>query len=387
MIRRLLVISLLGVLVACSSLAWAAPAKNNGAGRGGLVYVADYSQQASHGIYTFRFDAGRGKLTAMGKAADVVSPSFFVTDPRHRILYVATDQDDDPKKTGSISSFSIDPASGRLTLLNKVDAHGDPCHLVVDKTGTILFSANYNSGTVVSFALQPDGRIGRETGFVQLTGSGPVAARQTGPHAHEVVLSPDDRFLFVPDLGSDRISIFRVDVAKQTFTAHSPAFVAVSPGLGPRHFVFAPGGKFAYAVCEIGSTVVTFTYDAAAGVLRPVQTLSTLPAGFSATNDSAEIAVDRAGRFVYASNRGHNSVAVFGVNAVNGTLAKVQVAPTLGDTPRHFVLDPSGKFLLVGNQLSDDLVVFHVDADDGKLTPVGSPVSVSKPVCILFVPQ
>src|ERR1700727_607601 len=241
-----------------------------------LAYVGTYTASSSKGIYSFRFDPATGQLKPMGVAAELPNPSFLATDPQHRFLYAATEMGpepgaDDYKKNGSISAYSIDRKTGALTLLNKVDAGGGgSCHLVVDKTGKVLFVANYGSGNDASFAIKTDGSIGERTGFDQHSGSSIDPARQTGPHAHAVVLSPDNRFLFVPVLGLDQIKIYRIAPAKGTFPPHDPPFATVKPGLGPRHFTFGRGAKFADVVCEMGSSVAVFAYDPAKGALTPL---------------------------------------------------------------------------------------------------------------------
>lgn len=356
-----------------------------------FVYVGTYTGADSKGIYGYRFDEKTGSLAPLGVAAEVVNPSFVVTDPAHRHLYAVTEMTgrgpNAYKENGTISSFSIDPKTGSLKFLNKVSSGGGgPCHLVVDKLGKILFVANYGSGNVASFAIQPDGSIGAMTGFDQHSGSSVDPRRQQGPHAHAVVISPDNRFLFVPDLGLDRILIYRINEAKRSFALNTPSYVSVKPGLGPRHFLFAPGAKFAYAVCEMGSSVVAFSYDAANGKLTPVQTISTLPPNFSGQDNSAEIQIDRSGRFLYASNRGDNSITVFQIDTKTGMLSNIQVVPTQGKIPRNFVIDPSGKYLIAANQESNDLVVFTIDSASGKLTPTNQVVNLSSPVSILFVP-
>ncbi len=388
-------IKLLLVILAAVGIyaATAGAAKTHvGAQRHYMVYVGTYTGPNSKGIYDYRFDTSSGKFTPVGVAAEIVNPSFLVTDPHHRFLYAVTEMGNEPhagyRTHGSISSFAIDPKTGSLKLLNKVDSGGGgPCHLVVDHTGRMLFVANYGSGNVASFALRPDGSIGERTGFDQHHGSSVDPKRQQGPHAHSVVLSPDNRFLFVPDLGLDKIFIYRVDAAKRTFTPNDPAYAQVDPGLGPRHFIFGPGAKFAYAVCEMGSRVVAFAYNREAGSLKTLQTISTLPAGFTGEDNSAEIQVDSNGRFLYASNRGNDSITVFRIDPVKGTLTKIQVAPVQGKMPRNFVLDPSGKFLIAANQKSDQMVVFSIDQTSGQLKPTGEVVNVPAPVCILFVPE
>ena len=358
---------------------------------GYFVYVGTYTGSDSKGIYEYRFEAGTGRLTPMGVAAEIANPSFVVTDPSHHHLYAVTELTERGpnayKDNGTISSFSIDSKTGSLTFLNKVSSGGGgPCHLVVDRSGKILFVANYGSGNVASFALEPDGRIGAMTGLDQHSGSSIDPRRQQGPHAHAVVLSPDNRFLFVPDLGLDRILIYRVDEAKRAFTLNDPSFVSVKPGLGPRHFVFGAEARFAYAVCEMGSSVVAFSYDRQSGKLTSIQTISTLPSDFSGQDNSAEIQVGPWGRFLYASNRGDDSITVFQIDVKSGLLNKIQIVPTQGKMPRNFVIDPTGRYLLAANQNSNDLVVFTIDSESGKLAPTTQTANVSAPVSILFVP-
>jgi 6-phosphogluconolactonase len=311
----------------------------------------------------------------------------LASDPTHRFLYAVSELGNDGRTHGAVSSFAIDPATGALKFLNKVDSGGGgACHLTLDHTGKILFVANYGGGSVASFAINPNGSIGEKTGFDQHTGSGPNVERQDGPHAHAVVLSPDNRFLFVPDLGTDQIRIYRVDAARHTFTPNDPPFASVKAGLGPRHFMFGPGGKFAYVVCEMESSVVVFSYDPVKGSLTPVQTISTLPPDYKGIDNSAEIGIDPSGRFLYASNRGHDSIGVFAIDAKNGTLTRVQVAPSLGKIPRNFAVDPTGKYVLVANQISNQMVVFAIDPTNGQLQSTGQTLDLHSPVAILFVP-
>ena len=282
-----------------------------------LVYVGTYTATTSKGIYNYRFDPHNGKLTPIGVAAEQANPSFMVTDPQHRFLYAVTEMGQEPgassyKKNGSISSYSIDRKTGSLTLLNKVDAGGGgSCHLVVDKTGKILFVANYGSGNVASFAIKPDGSIGERTGFDQHTGSSVDPARQKGPHAHAVVLSPDNRFLFR--------ARFRYGPDQDLSGGRGETYVHAQRSSlrnresrpGPRHFTFGRGAKFAYTVCEMGSSVVVFSYNPEKGSLTSIQTISNLPDGFTGIDNSAEIEADRSGRFLYAFEswqRQHHSV-------------------------------------------------------------------------------
>ena len=370
----------------------AAPAKTPMALNTTLVYVGTYTASGSQGLYSYRYNAHTGKLTLIGVAARLANPSFLVTDPQHRFLYAVTEMGNEPgadsyRHNGSISSYAINRKNGALTFLNKVDSlGGGPCHLVVDETGKMLFVANYGSGSVASFAIEADGSIGAKTGFDQHTGSSIDRARQTGPHAHAVVLSPDNRFLFVPDLGTDHVNIYHVDAAKGTFTPNYPRFATVKPGLGPRHFTFGHEARFAYVLCEMGSSVAVFSYNVASGFLTPLQTVSNLPPGFQGVDNSAEIEMDRSGKVLYASNRGNDSITVYAVDRVKGTLTNIQVEPTQGKIPRNFALDPEGNYLLAANQESNSIVTFAVDPNSGRLTPAGQSIGVPSPVDILFVP-
>jgi 6-phosphogluconolactonase len=359
-----------------------------------FVYVGTYTDTPAkgEGIYGYRYDAKTGHLTPLGVAAEIPNPSFLATDPQHRFLYAVTERGSDPKVTGAfsdqtVSSYSINPQSGALTFMNKVSsAGGMPCHLVMDRTGKMLFVADYGSGRVVSYAIKPDGSIGEQSGLGQDSGSSVDARRQQGPHVHSTVLSPDNRFLFTPDLGLDQIKIYKIDPAKGTFTPDDPPFVSVTPGLGPRHFAFGRGAKYAYAVCEMGSSVVVFSYDRAKGSLKPIQTISTLPSDFKAQSASAEIEVDESGRYLYASNRGSDSITVFAIDQQKGTLTNLQVVSTLGKSPRNFKIDPAGKYLIAANQNSNQLVLLKIDPHTGQLTPGDEIVDVPSPVCVLFVP-
>jgi 6-phosphogluconolactonase len=384
-------------LFASAVLPWsallAAPARAQphtpAASRDYFVYVGTYTGAHSKGIYSYRFHARTGQLTPIGLAAELPNPSFLIADRANKHLYAATEMGAHGPKdaNGAISSYAIDPRTGSLRLLNTVDSSGGgTCHLALDRTGKVLIVVNYASGSVASFAVNADGTIGRRTGFDMHTGSSVDPERQPSPHPHEVVFSPDNRFAFVPDLGTDRIYIYRLDLAHQSFSPADPAFVTVAAGVGPRHLLFGPGARFAYLVCEMGSRVIAFSYDAVHGALHPVQTISTLPSDYTGPDASAEIHIDRAGRHIYASNRGHNSITVFSVDPRNGELKMTQNTSTLGDWPRNFVLDPTGKYLIVADQNSNQLVTFTVDPHDGHLTPTGNSQQAGSPVCILFVP-
>jgi 6-phosphogluconolactonase len=350
-----------------------------------LVYVGTYTGPKSKGIYGLRFDPNKGRLQEIGLVGEVPQPSFLTFDRNRRYLYAVSELKGNTN--GFVSSFSIDKKSGMLTFLNKVSTKGTvACHLVVDKTNKMLLVANYGSGSVAAFRVKPDGTLSESTAFAQHSGSSVNKRRQRGPHAHEVVLSADNRFVFVPELGLDEILSYRIDPEQATFTPNDPPYVKVAAGRGPRHFTFHPNNKYAYAVNEMGSSVTAFTYDSQKGALHEIQDLSTLPEGFNGENNSAEIQIDKSGRYLYASNRGHDSIAVFSIDPKSGKLTKVQTISTQGKTPRNFSLDPTGKYLLAANQDSDTIVVFKVDQKSGQLTPGGQTVTVPSPVCIDFIP-
>jgi 6-phosphogluconolactonase len=366
-------VKLLFLLLACGQ-AW---------GTDLTAYVGTYTNGASKGIYAFRFDDSTGKLTAQGLAAETSNPSFLAVSPNRRFLYAVNEEN-----AGSVSAFSIDAARGTLTLVNRVSSQGAaPCHLALDKTGKWLFVANYNSGSVAAFPVHEDGSLGEASAFVQHSGSSVNPERQAGPHAHSVNVSPDNRFVLVADLGLDQILTYQIDgttglsLSKPSL-ANAPA--KVTPGSGPRHFAFSPNGRFAYAINEMSATVTVFQYDAARGSLKEAQTISALPAGFTGTNGSAEIAVHPSGKFLYASNRGHDSIAIIRIDGANGTPTSADWASTAGKTPRNFAIDPSGKFLLAANQDSENIVVFRIDENAGGLTPIGVDANVPSPVSIVL---
>jgi 6-phosphogluconolactonase len=350
-----------------------------------LVYVGTYTGPKSKGIYGLRFDSSKGSLDEIGLVGEVAHPSFLTFDRNQRYLYAVSELKGDTN--GLVSSFAVNRKTGMLTFLNKVSTKGTvACHLVVDKSNKMLLVANYGSGSVAAFRVKPDGMLSESTAFDQHSGSSVNPRRQRGPHAHAVVLSADNRFVFVPELGLDEIKSYRIDPDQATFTANDPPYVKVTPGLGPRHFTFHPNNKYAYDVNEMGSSVTAFTYDSQKGALHEIQNISTLPDGFSGVNNSAEIQVDKTGHFLYASNRGNDSIAVFSIDGKNGKLTKLQTIPTEGKTPRNFSLDPTGKYLLAANQDSDTIVVFKVDQKSGRLSSTGRTVTVPSPVCIDFVP-
>jgi 6-phosphogluconolactonase len=369
-----------------ASMTLFADAGGYAAAPGRLVYVGTYTGESSKGIYAFRFDDGSGALTPIGLVAQTPSPSFVAVSPNHRFLYAVNEISSfDPDKSGSVTAFGIDAATGRLTLLNAQSSKGaDPCHLAVDATGRFVAVANYSGG---NFALLPagaDGKLGAAVAILANGGTGPNAARQEGPHAHAVVFDRSNRYLLGADLGIDRVFVYRFDPSSGALTANDPLSVQLAPGAGPRHVTLHPSAPLAFVINELMSTITSLSWDQKSGRLAAAGSVSTLPAGFSGTNDTAEIDVHPNGRFLYGSNRGHDSIAVFGIGAT-GNLSLVEHEPTRGQTPRNFTIDPTGRWLIAANQKSGTLAVFSIDAESGMLTPVGPLSQVGSPVCVLFL--
>ena len=352
-----------------------------------LVYIGTYTTTRSKGIYAYRFDADSGRLTSLGLVAETVNPSFLAVDPSCRFLYAVNEISNYAGgKGGGVSAFAIDRATGKLTFLNEVSSRGrEPCHVSLDKTGKFVMVANYGGGSAAVFPVLADGRLGEASAFVEHHGSSVNPERQEGPHAHSIATSPDNRFVLAADLGLDRLLVYRFDAAQGSLEPNDPPFATVKPGAGPRHFAFHPSGRFVYTINEMGSSITAFSYDAARGSLRELETVSTLPKDFAGASDTAELEVHPSGKFLYGSNRGHDSIAVFAIDGGKGTLTPVEHVPTEGKTPRSFAIDPAGSYLVVANQDSDNLVVFRIDARTGRLTPSGKAPDVPSPVCVTFV--
>lgn len=351
-----------------------------------IAYIGTYTNGDSKGIYGLKLDAD-GKARSLGLMAEVPNPSFVATDDRHRFLYALSEKTAPKDPAGMLSSYAIDPRTGSLRFLNRVSAHGTVTgHLAVDHTGRWLIAANYGSGSVAVFGLNADGSIGAMSDFHQHAGASVDPKRQMGPHPHEAVLSADNRFLFIPDLGLDKVVVYRLDAASGKLTPNDPAFTQTPAGFGPRHMRFDAKERFAYVLGEMGSKIVTMSYDRASGKLTPVQTINTLPDGFSGENNTAELAMSSDGRFLYASNRGHDSVSVFSIDPSTGQLRIVGNTPTGGQIPRSIALTPDGRTLLAANQNSNTITLFHRDAASGALSATGQTLALPAPVCIFFVP-
>ena len=355
---------------------------------GRLVWIGTYTGPQSQGIYAFRFDDETGTLSPLGLAAETPSPSFLALHPNGKVLYAVNETHDGPGNSGMVTAFAIDPATGRLTKINEQPSRGaDPCHLAVDATGQYLVVANYTGGNFVVFPLSEDGHLAAASSILTNRGAGPNHERQDGPHAHDVVFDAANRFLIAVDLGLDQLFVYRFDLALGSFTFGDPASARVPPGAGPRHFAFHPDGRHGYSINELNSTVTALEWDPSTGKLTADASVSTLPAGFTGENSTAEVEVDSRGRFLYGSNRGHDSIAVFRINPASGALTLIAHTLTRGKEPRHFALDPTGRWLVAGNQNSNTLAVFRVDQTGGTLSPAGDLVSVGSPVCVLFAKQ
>lgn len=352
-----------------------------------LMFVGTYTGGDTKGIYAYRFDPRTGKLSPLGLVAETPNPTFLALHPSGKYLYAVNEVSTfEGKKAGGLSAYSIDRATGKLTLLNQVSTGGPgPCAVTVDKTGKVVFVANYEGGSFASYPIGSDGKVGALASFIQDKGSSVDKARQEGPHAHSVVVSPDNKFLLGADLGLDHVNVFRIDTSTGKISPNDPPFATVKAGSGPRHLVFAPGGKHVYVVSEMGEIVTSFSWDAARGALTAIGEVSALPADFHGNSSGAEIQIDSHGRHVYSSNRGHDSISVFNVDPKTGKLSLVDTTSTQGKTPRFFCLDPSGRYLLAGNQDTNTITTYHVDPRSGKLTPTGDKYDLGKPVCFVFL--
>jgi 6-phosphogluconolactonase len=349
------------------------------------IYVGTYTKpNKSLGIYSLRMDAASGKLTPPELAAEIANPTFLTLDPTGRRLYAVSELGSAQGRPGGLVwALAIDPDSGELEPLNQRPSGGtSPCHVTVAPDDRHLLVANYGSGSVAVLPIGPGGLLGEATEIVQHAGTGPNAKRQEGPHAHSVNLDPAGRLALVADLGIDKMMVYRFDSAAGKLAPNDPPSATLAPGAGPRHLAFDPAGRFAYVINELNSTVTAFAYDAPRGELREVQTLSTLPGDFHYTSWASEVRVHPSGKWLYASNRGHDSIAVFEIESGSGRLTPVAYEPTLGKWPRHFAIDATGKLLLAANQNSDSMVCFRIDPGTGRLAQAAAPIEVPCPVCV-----
>jgi 6-phosphogluconolactonase len=378
--------AMLAALVLAVAVSFAAAGESTTAPKNGyLVYVGTYTGPQSKGIYVFRFDPKTGEAVEPELAAEVGNPSWVSIHPNRRFLYAVSEFNNDKS---ALTAFKIDPESGKLTLLNAVPAGGNSAvHVSIDATGKNALIANYHGGSIAVRRINEDGSLGEQTAFMQHSGSS-VTPRQSQPFAHSIYLSPDNRFVLVPDLGLDKIMVYRFDAAQGALVPNDPPFARATPGTGPRHLAFGHQGKFVYLVGEITRTVTVFSWDARRGVLTELQTISALslsdaPVGRAG---SAEAQVSPDGAFLYVSNRGPDTIGVFSIDADSGKLTPVEQVPTQGVMPRNFSLDPTGAYLFAANQNSNNVVIFHVDRKTGRLSPTGKVLTVGGPVCVSLMP-
>ncbi|QJD78031.1 lactonase family protein [Spirosoma rhododendri] len=351
-----------------------------------IMYVGTYSVRGSEGIYVFSFDRKTGTMTPVQSVKNDKNPSFLALHPSGRYVYSADEgAENGPAKTGTVSAYSVDKSTGKLTFLNKQSSLGNsPCYVSIDKTGKNAFVANYGGGSMAVLPIQADGKLTASSDSVQDAGSGPNTQRQERPHVHSATISPDNQYVYIADLGTDRLSIVKPDVKTGKVTPASMPYVTVKPGSGPRHLAIHPSGRYAYLVEELTSSVAVFSRDSKTGALTMMQEgVKSLPSNFTTTNYSADIHLDPSGRFLYMSNRGRNALAIFAVGN-DGKLTSIGEQATEGKIPRNFLIDPKGDFVFVANQDTDNITIFRRDAKTGLLTYTGKSVSVPAPVCVIM---
>ncbi|MEZ4699197.1 MAG: lactonase family protein [Rhodothermales bacterium] len=369
-----------GAALAFAPSAFAAHARAN------RVYIGTYTSKASQGIYTAQFDPASGALSDIRLAVESADPSFLALSPNRRTLYAVNELatfDDAPG--GAVSAYAVDRRTGDLRFLNQQPSRGaHPCHLITDQTGRWVLVANYSGGNLAVLPVGRDGRLAPPATVVQHKGSSVNTSRQEGPHAHSIHLDARNRFAIAADLGIDRVVVYRWDPRSGNLSPEPTSSLQTAPGAGPRHFDFHPSGRFAFVINELNSTLSALSYDRATGALRELHTVSTLPEGFTGSNSCADIHVAPSGRFVYGSNRGHNSIAAFAFNAANGQLTAVGHASTEGETPRNFCIAPGGTHLLAANQNTDTIISYTIDRRSGMLERVAM-AEAPTPVCIQFL--
>ena len=382
--------ALIGLLMTgCENLSVNLPAKRESVATEArmLVYIGTYTHRDSKGIYAFELDLGSGSLTGKGLVTKSENPSFLAVHPDGNTLYAVNEIGNyEGEKAGAVSAFRIDRGTGNLELINQRSSKGGgPCHLILDASGKNVLVANYGGGSVTCLPVDAGGGLKPASSFVQHTGSSVNPRRQKGPHAHSINLAPGNRFAMAADLGLDKVMIYRFDGENGKLSANDPAFAGVAAGAGPRHFAFHPSGRFGYVINELFCTVTAFQFDARTGELVELQTISTLDVPLQKGFSTAEVQVHPSGRFLYGSNRGHDSITVFAIDSASGRLDRVQVESSGGTTPRNFGIDPTGNYLLAANQNSDNVVVYRIDPDNGRLAATGQEVSVPTPVCVKFL--
>jgi 6-phosphogluconolactonase len=373
-----------GASVLGAKLAGRADVRARGAARELLVYVGTYTSGKSVGIYLYRLDLGDGSLKRAGTTEGVVNPSYLTIDRARRRLYAVNEVEQfEDAPGGAVSAFEMEPTSGALRLINRRRSMGGaPCYVTAADSGRFVLVANYLGGNVAVLPVSKDGSLGDAVDVVQFKGSGPNRERQEAPHAHCVLLDRANEHAYVCDLGTDKVMAYRFDKRTGKLTPNAQPSVSLKPGAGPRHMTFHPNGRVAYVLKELDATVTTFKLDPSRGTLTELETVATLPADFKGANTSADIHVAPGGRFLYCSNRGHDSLASFRIDPGTGRLTLLGHTPTEGKTPRNFAIDPTGAFLLAANQNSDNVVTFRIDPQTGALRPTGHSAEVPTPVCL-----
>ena len=346
------------------------------------LYVGAYTQGEDEGIAIYRFNTSDGNLEYISTEAGVVNPSYLAISEDKKLLLAVNEVGEfDGMPSGALSAFTIDQQTGLLKFINQVPTGGGaPCYVSMDKASKYALAANYSGGNVAIFPVEDNGALGVYTQLEQHTGAGPVEGRQAGPHAHTIVLDNQEKFALAADLGIDQVITYQVAVDGKGMTRVGE--FNAEPGAGPRHLAFHPNGNFVYIINELSSTMTSCAYDGSTGTLKEIRTASTLPEGYEGNNSCADIHVSEDGRFVYGSNRGHDSIVIFETNQDTGELILKGHHSVKGKTPRNFMIDPTGKFLLVANQNSNNIVVFRRDEQTGLLSDTGIEVQTSKPVCL-----
>jgi 6-phosphogluconolactonase len=349
-----------------------------------FIYAGTFSGDAEQGIFVYLFNRSMVTLTHVQTLGGMISPTYLELHPNGKFLYSVNRNPVNEEDTwGSVGAYSIDRSSGRLTHINDQPSYGNaPCHMSMDSRGRILFIANYGSGSIAAYPILDDGSLGKASKVVQHTGSSVGGERQQGPHAHCAVVSPDDRYLYAADLGTDRVKAYRINYYDKLMEPIPESDGIADPGTGPRHMAIRADQKFAYVLEEMGAQVEVFTIDPESGALSSIQAISTLPGDYQETNFCADIHIDPSGKYLYASNRGHNSLAVYDISQETGTLSLVDIQSVHGDWPRNFLIDPGGDFIFVANRKSNNLVIFRRDHASGKITYSGVEVSLPEPVCV-----
>lgn len=351
-----------------------------------LVFISAFAAGDKGGIHAYHLDLDRGTLKPVHVTTGAENPFYLATSPKQKFLYAIHAKKFGGKEHEQVAAYEIGGRTGELKLLNRQSARGSAaCYLDVDATGKTVLVANYTTGSVASLPVNNDGSLGEAASFVQHEGSSVDPARQKEPHAHCIVVSPDNRFVYAADLGLDKILGYRLDAAKATLTPNRQPFVRTQPGAGPRHLTFHPNGKHAYVINEMANSVTLFDYDPDTGVLLEKQTLSTLPKDFAGKSHCADLKVTPNGQFLFGTNRGHDSIAAYRIG-VDGTLALIKINSSLGKGPQNLAITPDGKLLLCANLPGNNVAVFRVDANTGDLASVGPPVAMPSPSCIRILP-